>query len=65
MLNPVGRSAKTSFQSANALITVLCSSFKMNALSISFITDVMAESTHLNSPVADTFVVNEFNPILC
>src|SRR4029434_9042303 len=33
--DPVGRKAKTSFRLTNALIAFLCSSFKMNALSMS------------------------------
>src|SRR4029434_2890291 len=37
--DPVGRTAKTSFRSTNALIAFLCSSFKMNVLSMSFKTD--------------------------
>src|SRR4029434_1438566 len=37
--DPVGRKAKTSFRSTNALIVFLCSSFKMNVLSMSSKTD--------------------------
>src|SRR4029434_7290391 len=37
--DPVGRTAKTSFRSTNALIAFLCSSFKMNVLSMSSKTD--------------------------
>src|SRR4029434_2047909 len=37
--NTVGRTAKTYFRSANALIAFHCSSFKMNALSMSSKTD--------------------------
>lgn len=41
---------------------VICSSFIMNALSISSRTDSMAESTLLSSPAAVIVVVNKFNP---
>src|SRR4029434_10580868 len=37
--DPVGRMAKTYFRSTNALIAFLCSSFKMNVLSMSSKTD--------------------------
>src|SRR4029434_6684072 len=37
--DPVGRTAKTSFRSTNALIAFLCSSFTMNVLSMSSKTD--------------------------
>src|SRR4029434_10873253 len=44
--NPVGRTAKTYFQSTNALIAFLCSSFKINALSMSSKTSL---STHISA----------------
>ena len=53
---------KKHFQSTNALIAFLCSSFKINVLSMSSKTDSMAESTHLSSPAAAMFVENKFNP---
>jgi len=60
--NPIGRTAKTSFRSTNAMIAVLCSSYKMNALSTSSITDAMAEYTHLNSPVAAILCCKRIQP---
>src|SRR4029434_5263899 len=37
--DPVGRTAKTYFRTTNALIAFICSSFKMNVLSMSSKTD--------------------------
>src|SRR4029434_11031566 len=44
--NPVGRKEKTSFRLTNALIAFFCSSFKMNALSMSSKTSL---STHISA----------------
>uniref|UniRef100_A0A3Q2DBZ4 Solute carrier family 24 member 3 n=1 Tax=Cyprinodon variegatus TaxID=28743 RepID=A0A3Q2DBZ4_CYPVA len=41
------------------MIAFLCSSFKINLLSISSRTDLIAESTHLNSPAAAIVVVTQ------
>jgi len=51
-----------SIGSTNALITVLCFSFKMNTLSTSSITDAMAESTHLNHPAAAILCCKQIQP---
>src|SRR4029434_8400587 len=48
--DPVGRTAKTSFRSTNALIAFLCSSFKMNALSMNSLKQTLHISTLQRQP---------------